>query len=556
MDSGYFKNNIKGKERMSEYTPKETLQEVMTFPFVECKERAIRKETCERFGIRAAVSTKDGTTVEAFYFPSYNQKGKLVGYKKQDLTKGKEERGHWTAIGSVSINNKMFGQDVAETIQRKRNNVVNTEGEWDAVSVYQACVDNVKGTKFEGLEPFVVSIPLGTANAVESILHNKDFVESFDAYTFFFDDDFATPAEHKKGVMKGHEAREAVAGALVGNGQSLFIITPDHEFKDASDYLQRGKSNELAKLVQFGKRPFSAEKIVKAGDIELDDLLAPREEGIYVNCFPNLMKKIHGFRTRELVVLTSPSGVGKSTVTSIFASAFLEAGEKVGLMYLEETNKETFQRMIASKLKVSYIKFKDKPLECATREQIKAAYDEIVNQNQLVMLGHFGSMPISDFMQKIKHMTLVEGCRYIVVDHLSLLISGSVVDNERKELDLVMTELAAFCAANDVCIIAVSHINRSAAEQFKPPKQKEGEEGKPYWVSVTKEMMRGSASLEQLSWIVLGLEPQINSDRSRGNVRLTVLKNRPWGYLGVADEFTVDEDTWEVLLAEHQEVSF
>jgi len=32
--------------------------------------------------------------------------------------------------------------------------------------------------------------------------------------------------------------------------------------------------------------------------------------------------------------------------------------------------------------------------------------------------------------------------------------------------------------------------------------------------------------------------------------------HKPWGYLGVADEFTVDEDTWEVLLAEQEDVSF
>ena len=64
--------------------------------------------------------------------------------------------------------------------------------------------------------------------------------------------------------------------------------------------------------------------------------------------------------------------------------------------------------------------------------------------------------------------------------------------------------------------------------------------------------MRGSSSLEQLSFIILGLEPQIMPDRSRGNVRLTVLKNRPWGYLGVADEFKIDEETWEVILAQEE----
>jgi len=547
----YFKagKGSKNMQNTEEQVSKEKLEDVLKYPFMDAKDRGIRKEICEKFGVRAAVSTKDGTTVEAYYFPSFDKKGKIVGFMKQDITKSKEERGHWTAIGSVTIGNKLFGQNIAEGLNRKRNSLVITEGQWDAVSVYQALVDNVKGTKYEGLEPFVVSIPLGTANAVEAVLHNEEFCKSYDSLCLFLDDDYCTPKELKQGIMKGHEAREAIANAFVGSGIALMTVSPDEGFKDASDYMQAGKSSDLAKLVQFGKRAYSAEKIVKASEISLETLLEPRPEGIYVNAFPKLMDKIHGFRTRELCLLTSPSNTGKSTVLSLFANAFVDSGEKIVMIYLEETNKETMQRLVAHKLRVNYLKFKDKPLELASMEEIRSAYDDIVNNDKLVMLSHFGSMPVSELMNKIKHMHLVEGCKYILLDHLSMVISGLETDNERKQLDIVMTELAAFCAANDVCVIAVSHINRTGASQFQAPKGKENE---PYWVQVTKEQMRGSSSLEQLSFIILGLEPQIMPDRSRGNVRLTVLKNRPWGYLGVADEFKIDEETWDVVLAQEE----
>ncbi len=531
----------------------ETVADVQKFPFKAFLERGISKETCERFGVRAGLSEKDGKTVEAFYFPSYNQKGKIVGYKKQDITVDKTHPYHWTTVGAVSIGNKLFGQNTVEEMNRKRANLILTEGEWDSLSIYQSCIDSVKGTKYEGIEPTVVSIPMGTKNAVEAILHNEQFVKSYDAATLFFDDDHCTPAELKKGIMKGHEAREAVASALVGSGIALMTITPSEGLKDASDYLQANKSQELSKLVQFGKRVFSAEKIVKASDISFEDLIAKRPEGLYVKSFPKLMDKLHGFRTRELVLLTAPSGVGKSTVSSIIANAFIDYGERVGQIYLEETNKETLQRAVASKLKVNYLKFKNDPTSVANIDAIRVAYDEICKDDKVIMLGHFGSLPITELMAKIKHMHLIEGCKYIIVDHLSLAISGSEVENERKELDMIMTELAAFCAANEVCIIAISHINRTAADQFKAPKGKEDE---PFWVKVTKEMMRGSAALEQLSFVIIGLEPEILPDRSRGRVRLTVLKNRPWSYLGACDEFTVDDDTWEVLLSQAEGESF
>lgn len=862
---------------------KEKIDDILKYPFMECKERGISKETCEEFGIRAGLSQIDGETVEAYYFPSYNQKGKVVGFSKQDITKSKDERGHWTAIGAVNIGNKLYGQDVAERVNRKRNTLVITEGQWDSVSVYQALVNNVKGTQYAGLKPFVVSIPLGTANAVESVLHNKDFVKSFDSVCFFFDDDYCTPAELRKGFMKGHEAREAVAAALLDEKIPLLTVTPDYGYKDANDYLQHGKEQELAKLVQFNKRPFSLEKVIKASDISLEELIEPPPKGVIVDCFPELMKKLNGFRMKELTMLLAPSNVGKchgrgqgilmydlsvkkaedicrgdvlmgkdgtprnvlnthrgygdiyrvtpnkgdsytvngdhllalksnsdvpkrgfkrngdvfisakefceipdhyrkhvlsgyyadpvkfgtgttehaymlglwlaegsvgdgritlarkdtylhefvkqyaekhgmklvvspsndrkgsityalsgndaffrnilrsfgifdkkvvprqvlmmdyqtrleilagfvdgdgylinsryefqlknndlvdgivllarsvgvrvtevdkfskcqnfsgeiyrrlhfygntqnipcrlerkkvsrknirdvmrtgitveaigtgdyfgfevdgdnlyclpdfqvthnSTVCSILAHEFIRAGEKLGMIFLEEGNKETFQRLIAADLKVNYLHFKRNPLSVATLEQISAARQRIVDNDLLVLLDHFGSLPINDLMSKVKHMVLVEGCKYILLDHISAVISGLEDDNERKTLDIVMTNLASFCAAHDVHIIVVSHINRADSHQFLPPKGKENE---PFWVNVRKESARGSAALEQFSWNILALEPEILPDFSRGRVRLKVLKTRFGDSLGIADVFKLNNETWQVEL--------
>lgn len=549
---GYWQK-INERSAVQKTTPKETVKEVLTYPFVEAKDRKVSKETCERFGIRAALSEKDGKTVEAYYFPSYNQKGQVVGFMKQDITKGKEEEGHWTAVGSVSIQNKLFGQDVAESINRKRANIVCTEGAWDCASTFQALVDSVKNTKYEGMEPQVVSIPLGTKNAVEAILHNENFITSFDAATWFFDDDHCTPAEAKKGVLRGHEAREAVAGALIDSGLSMMTVVAQDGFKDASDYLQAGKSSELAKLVQFGKKPFSTEKIVRASEISFETIIEPQPQGVMIDCFPKLMQKINGYRMKELTLLLAPSNVGKSTVCSILARKFMDAGHKIGMIFLEEGNKETFQRLVASDLKVNYLKFKRNPLSVASREAIQESYDKIVNNDQLVLLDHFGSMPIDSLMTKVKHMVLVEGCKYILLDHVSAVISGNESDNERKDLDIVMTNLASFCAANEVHLVVVCHINRQDSHQFLPQKGKEAE---PFWVNVRKESARGSAALEQFSWNILALEPEIMPDFSRGRVRIKVLKTRFGDSLGIADIFTLDPDTWEVVLDTGSEDNF
>lgn len=78
---GYFKVG-KGKE-MHEQS-KEKVEDILKYLFKANTERGISDATCKRYGIRAGLSETDGTTIEAYYFPSFSQKGKIVGFMKQD----------------------------------------------------------------------------------------------------------------------------------------------------------------------------------------------------------------------------------------------------------------------------------------------------------------------------------------------------------------------------------------------------------------------------------------------------------------------------------------
>lgn len=548
---GYERERKSKQYNMTEkFENKEKLSDVAKYPFREIEDRGIRKETCEKFGVKAALSTVDGTTPIAYYFPSFNQKGKIVGYMKQDITKDKSETGHWTAVGSVTIGNKLFGQNVAEEVSRKRKNLISTEGQIDTMSAYQASVDSVKGSQYAGMEPFIVSIPMGTANAVEAMLHNQDFVKSFESLTTFFDNDECTPAEAKKGIIKGKEATEAVMGAFVGSGLTLFTIEAAEGYKDASDYLQADQSSELAKLVSFGKKIYTPEKIIHAEDISIDELVAPPPKGLLLDEFPKLMEKTNGIHKRTVTTITAPSGAGKTTAVSLVVNAAKKAGQKTGLVYLEEQAKETLQRLIAEDLKINYTKFKQNPLECASYEAIQESHQRIINDRSVCILDHFGSIPVSSLMSHIKYMHEIEKCDYIVVDHLSML-SAEMVTDERKEIGIAMTELAAYAASHDVGIIIIVHLNRlGTADQFKV---KKGEEDKPFWVRVTKESLKGASDIEQLSFVILGLEVEVQPSRERGRVRWIVLKNRPTSKLGEADIWKLNEQTWAVEVSEAEE---
>lgn len=531
-----FRKNMKKGNYVSTSEKKETVAEVGKLPFADWPERGIRKETFEKFGVRMALSTTD-RSLEAVYFPYYNEDGKLTGYKKRNLTLDKYDAGHFTVIGKVGVTSKLFGQHVAEQIKRPKKKLFFTEGETDVLALYQAGIDSLAGTKYEGMEPFVVGLNCGCGNARAATSTNLEFVESFERCVIGFDTDSATPEEAAKKIKKGREALEDV-GTLIT--KSEVYVADLGSFHDVNDMLKAGKVKELSDAFSFATKKFSADKVVTAEALPFESLIVPREAGVNIPQFPELMAMTGGPRKRELWVITGPSGFGKSTVSSTMAGEIRLAGHKVGMIFLEEELRETILRMIAHKEKVNYNHLKFDPLKYISQEKLKEAYDWVKEDDGFVFLDHFGSMLIEQLMSKIKYLMNVYDVEFILLDHLSMLVSGIATNDERKMLDMVMTELAAFCASHDVGIIAVSHLNRGVAEEFKPPK---GQEDEPFFINVRKESLRGSASLEQLSWVIIGVEPEIMPDKSRGRVRLTVLKNRPWGHLGWADVLKMNEQT-------------
>jgi twinkle protein len=111
-------------------------------------------------------------------------------------------------------------------------------------------------------------------------------------------------------------------------------------------------------------------------------------------------------------------------------------------------------------------------------------------------------------------MSIANDCRWIFLDHISILISGLDIENERKAIDLVMTKLRSLAEELNIGLLVVSHIKR----------MKDGEK-------VQKNSGRGSGSLEQLSDTMIA----INKPKDQPDVSLyEVVKNRFSGEVGTA----------------------
>ena len=130
-----------------------------------------------------------------------------------------------------------------------------------------------------------------------------------------------------------------------------------------------------------------------------------------------------------------------------------------------------------------------------------------------------------------------------VVHHMIKSTDQSHGD-ERRALDEIMTRLRTLVQETGVAMIVVSHLRR--------PEGKGHEEG----AATSLSQLRGSASIGQLSDMVIGLERDAQNDDPdvRNTTRVRVLKNRFSGLTGPCCDLRYDADTGRLKEVEVDEI--
>lgn len=235
----------------------------------------------------------------------------------------------------------------------------------------------------------------------------------------------------------------------------------------------------------------------------------------------------------ELWMFTAGSGIGKSTVVNeIGYDLLMRHGVKLGIMALEESVRDSADRYIGIQLnkRVSLTR------QGISQDQYKKAWKASCGNGNVFMFQHFGSTDIDNLMAKIRYLLLAANVDFLILDHISIVVSGldSLGEGERRMLDILMTRLRSLCEETGKTIIAITHLKRSDKKVYNEGGQ----------VSLTD--LRGSASIEQLSDVVVALERDQQGD-SPNQAIMRVLKSRPTGRTGVADTLQYDLETGRLL---------
>jgi twinkle protein len=232
----------------------------------------------------------------------------------------------------------------------------------------------------------------------------------------------------------------------------------------------------------------------------------------------------YGIRLSEFVVINAPTGVGKTSFLKEVEYAVLtnpevrEKGYGVGFLHLEELDSD----LALGLMSIHANKRFGLPDTNASEDELRKAFSEVIDTPRVVIYDHFGSNEIDAIVAKVRHMAAL-GCKYIVLDHLSIVVSDQSGD-ERKQLDEISTKLKTLCMEANITLIAVIHQNRQG-------------------------QIRGTAGVEQLANIVIRLERDLVSpDAWRRNVtKVWVEKNRFCGRTGPAAWLFFDDATGRMM---------
>ena len=367
----------------------------------------------------------------------------------------------------------------------------------------------------------VVSIKDGAGSAVKSVKENLEFVEGFEFVVICLDKDKA-----------GREATKKLA-RILKPGKAKIMTLPNG-FKDPNDML---KANAHKQFIQAF---WDAKVYTPSGVINISELRSKFHNREYKESVPypwqGLNKKLYGLRQGELVTLTGGTGLGKSSVTrEIEHHLIMNTTDNVGVIALEEDWRRTVDGILSIEANARiYI---DQEREKFSTEELHKLFNVLYdgeNKDRVWVHAHFGTNSIEEIFSKLRFMIIGCGCKWVVVDHLHMLVSAVHEGDERRAIDDIMTRLRSIVEETGAGLILVSHLRRVSSDK-----------GHENGIEVSLSHLRGSQSIAQLSDCVIALErnQQADDEEESNTTRLRVLKSRYTGDVGIASALMYDHDT-------------
>ncbi|CAM9640212.1 unnamed protein product, partial [Ectocarpus sp. 13 AM-2016] len=423
-------------------------------------QRGIKKEVLVKYGVGCAVYKYPGEAgyveAQSITFPWIVNKKDIPPEEVKGLEKFvKDKYGEKSRIPDAvtvrvkarAVRNKQWQRlDPAggrwgifglHTVPDNATEVVLTEGEYDAMAVYQATGKPA------------VSLPNGASSLPLEVL---PFLERFNKIFLWMDHDGAGQAGVDKFVLKLGTRRCLVVRPLEDDPNPP---------KDANEALLAGRN-----LQEFldGASSTKHDDIQTFQDLRQDvihELQNPLEySGTGLQSFPRFTRIIKGLRRGELTVLTGPTGSGKTTILSQLSLDLAAGGLSTLWGSFEIKNTRLMQKMLHQ--------FAGRPVAdlAGSPESLRAVADRF-QALPLSFLRFHGGTHVDEVIDAMDYAVYANDVQHIILDNLQFMLTRNSREGQGGKRpgpfdkfdaqDIALDKFRKFATEHNVHITLVIH---------------------------------------------------------------------------------------------------
>jgi len=389
------------------------------------KKRGLKPDTIEKYQVgMAAQKFEDGTGMwidePCFTFPwieNSSTGGQIVRVKHRSfLNKGnmrlEPKGGSWGLFG-------------LHMVPAESTEIILTEGEFDAMSVYQET----------GIP--AVSLPNG-ANSMPAELVGK--LERFKKILLWMDDDH-----------KGQQGAEKIAERL-GIHRCLIVKTKhgnENGPKDANEAMLAGE--DFMQIISSAK-PIQHKDVLSFSDLRAQiyaEFKNPEQTmGTPCLCLPSYNKIVKGLRDEELTIWTGATGVGKTTVLSQISTDYAKQGVPTMWGSFEINNTKLGKTMLSQYANMDFV----------SNLKLFDHYADKFESVPMFFMKFFGSTPLETLLQVMNYGVHAQDIKHFVLDNLQFMTSGQGMSKDMFAIqDHVIQSLRGFATDAKVHISLVIH---------------------------------------------------------------------------------------------------
>lgn len=265
--------------------------------------------------------------------------------------------------------------------------------------------------------------------------------------------------------------------------------------QESSDYQRFQSATDLASIA-YERYEQGTEPVIKTGFIDIDNTLG-------------------GFKPGQLIIPAARPSVGKSSIQVQMMYQQAKAGHRVGLITLEMTSDELFDRIVAMHAGVDMNAYRSSPnVPQQVHEKVITAVGQVAEMP--FFIDGRGNGTLSDTVARARLLHTTEQIEVLYVDYLQL-VTADGKENRTQEVSTISRGLKRLARQLNIPVVAASQLSRNS--EHREPLLSD---------------LRESGSIEQDADIVFFLHrPDLYDDNAPPNVtKILVAKHRngPTGY--------------------------